>query len=1473
MTHQWKTVKVFISSTFLDMQAERDYLVRFVFPRLREKLLRRKIHLVDVDLRWGVSSEQDALSVCKEIIDECRPRFVCILGGRYGWVPPGRSQSITDSEIRYSVFERQDVSEYRYFYFRDPKATAAIPEAAARAHGYREYPAAAEIEKIGRQKAEEQARQRTAKLEHLKQLVIDASFQPYVYPAEWDDDQQRLVGLEDFGNRLYADLLASIEHEFGLETLSEEDEFAVEAASIEAFIEERTENYVPGSRTRLIDELEAFTRNDGTPNIFLLTGEAGSGKSALLAKFVRDYRERHPEDQLLGHFIGVSPGSSDLRLMLKRLCAELPSSGGERIPTSNNIRELATEFGNRLKKTATEPKRVVLVVDALNQLDPAFHSSVGSLFALDLERNVRIIVSSLDHPVVNVFKWRSDQLVKKDLDPLSDEDAMAIITKYLAKYHKQMAPEQLQSLLQKADSGNPLYLLMALEELRTVGTYHEISDRIVELPGTVKALFTWVLERLEVDPGFLDLTGKRIGALLVRRFISAIAMSRYGLSLQDLVALIGSDPGGNIPALQRLLRPYLSYRGELIDFYHGLLRQAAIEVYLPEDQDKTEIHKMLAHHFQKNADPTSDQSWQGSETRPFSELPFHLAEAGDLDALSGLVETGFLAKKAARIGDIATLSDARMIAVALAEEGGRYREPLIMCAYVHCDLFERLGEDTLVIEKLAQAGDISQVIAIGKTRLRKSQSNLVYSAAAMLFYAYGHLDKACQLAGKIEEKHGLRQLLDFSQDYDYGICEIIRSSDKKRQEQMPDSPLEAEKVAKPDLQMKPRSRVPLHYLLAGHFIHEGFIVAWGIGAALLLLMIFFRWGLAAYLQDLLSAEHLVKFAGPDVLPAVIMIIVLVPGLAAVGLWYAVLHCREAGSVSFAAFERAGEQYAGRRKTEIFRRAINFFDLLGARSESASKPDPCLLTMASHVVGSSGSPNEKGRIILIFNGAQSDIYLPLMTRAMERLPKETINRTFNYIAANMQFVKDPGQIMELYTALGDKVDCAALLLAMGTVSDSGKACRLLVNNFSLQTGRALLATADRRLNARTIWQALKKKLPRLFILELLLAKRICCQPLSLVEPLLYSLAILPFCFCMGLFACFIVLMCVGFFGALVLFPIILTSCFSYFFDFYRIGQMGRQPVTAELLEKIHAKIKEPSPGAWRHWLQRRMIYKTILAEGIRLGDMDFVGRYAFCGSKALKKVIRKLVTNNLVSKPAKLIVAVMGNREILDITVNQLKSWQVRETAPEQPDAIHDRQLSRVLSSDSRANSLTIYLLIYLYSGIIWIYWSFLHAGGGVDQSSMLRSEMLAMVMFGLVFIFSIHIIRPEAESSGFFFVINRFVFAWLAVFIVLCFSDILSSKWSINLAVFSFIVVFFLAPTVIALWRGSHLLYPNEIELWLSRFAALVTLGVGCLALVVLSALIGKIAYPLVKTGMILLGFCSLFLISEDRDLIWEFVK
>lgn len=52
-----ETVRVLISSTFRDMHAEQDWLVKVLFLELRERMARRNLYLVDVDLRWGVTEE------------------------------------------------------------------------------------------------------------------------------------------------------------------------------------------------------------------------------------------------------------------------------------------------------------------------------------------------------------------------------------------------------------------------------------------------------------------------------------------------------------------------------------------------------------------------------------------------------------------------------------------------------------------------------------------------------------------------------------------------------------------------------------------------------------------------------------------------------------------------------------------------------------------------------------------------------------------------------------------------------------------------------------------------------------------------------------------------------------------------------------------------------------------------------------------------------------------------------------------------------------------------------------------------------------------------------------------------------------------------------------------------------------------------------------------------------------------------
>ena len=614
MNTTWKTVRVFISSTFRDMQAERDHLVRFVFPRLREELLKRRIHLVDVDLRWGVTSGQDALEVCREIINECRPRFLCILGGRYGWVPPGKTRSITADEVYYGVLDRAlEGRGFAYFYYRDEVATNAV------------------VETTPGEIREPQGSNSQQQLAELKQAIIAAGLNPLTYPAQWDNDSKRLTGLTKFGDRVYDDLLDSIKSDpelrdrFVTDMAAPLDEFAEENAAMEAFVEERSERFVLGSRQTVLDELLAYASATGGKGYVCLTGAPGSGKSALLAYLSQDPAlNAQPSTLLIRHFVGASPGSTDVRRTLRRLCHELKAVCTD-ITTEvpDDPEKLRGAFPDLLRQ-ACEKKRVLILLDAVNQFDPASHSAGLHWLPEELPVNARVILSALDGAALEELR-RHRKPQEIELNPLTAADGEAIIEQFRKRYRKKFEPPQRAALLAKTDAATPLYLLAALEELRTLGTFEEIARRITELPPTTHQLFAWILERLENDDGFRDASGRRVGRELVCRFAGLLGVSRYGLSQRELTDLLDAgDPQGNVAALLHLLRPYLMRRGQLLDFYHGQFRTAAKEAWLKTETQVQTAHAQLADYFRHRADPDSNQLWQ-LNPRLLGELPFHVA--------------------------------------------------------------------------------------------------------------------------------------------------------------------------------------------------------------------------------------------------------------------------------------------------------------------------------------------------------------------------------------------------------------------------------------------------------------------------------------------------------------------------------------------------------------------------------------------------------------------------------------------------------------------------------------------------------------------------------------------------------------------------------------------------------------------------------------------------------------------------------
>ena len=90
-----KNISFFLSSTFNDMQSERDLIREFIAPEVEEYAKKFGYNCEFIDLRWGIDTrdmtENDAnrkiLNTCFDEIRNSRPFFIGLLGERYGWVP------------------------------------------------------------------------------------------------------------------------------------------------------------------------------------------------------------------------------------------------------------------------------------------------------------------------------------------------------------------------------------------------------------------------------------------------------------------------------------------------------------------------------------------------------------------------------------------------------------------------------------------------------------------------------------------------------------------------------------------------------------------------------------------------------------------------------------------------------------------------------------------------------------------------------------------------------------------------------------------------------------------------------------------------------------------------------------------------------------------------------------------------------------------------------------------------------------------------------------------------------------------------------------------------------------------------------------------------------------------------------------------------------------------------------------------
>lgn len=106
--------RIFVSSTFGDMQQERDSLRVNLENRLQGVALKYGQYIRFIDLRWGVdtnSTDKSVLDICFEEIDKAKNNFLLLVGNNYGTKllaseridNQNETLSVTEQETRYYI--------------------------------------------------------------------------------------------------------------------------------------------------------------------------------------------------------------------------------------------------------------------------------------------------------------------------------------------------------------------------------------------------------------------------------------------------------------------------------------------------------------------------------------------------------------------------------------------------------------------------------------------------------------------------------------------------------------------------------------------------------------------------------------------------------------------------------------------------------------------------------------------------------------------------------------------------------------------------------------------------------------------------------------------------------------------------------------------------------------------------------------------------------------------------------------------------------------------------------------------------------------------------------------------------------------------------------------------------------------------------------------------------------------------------
>ena len=500
--------QLFISSTFSDMNDERDMIRNSIIPLVNKKII-KKYGLFDaVDLRWGINtSDMDekaankkVVEICLDRIYQCIPFFIVLIGDRYGYsieehdyqksivlenhrkkLEPSfkarGKKSITELEIEYGSFLSKYKNGYCLFYVRDIVNKANVPDY---------FFASTDEDK--------------EKVRLLREKAIN-EYNAKIYHATYENGKMVSNELQDL---IVDDLTAIVEKELSKGGLSQ-------LTGIHNLEKEASRCY---GREKEISKIHDFLKS-GVKDKLLVTGPSGVGKSATIAKALNEvkndydilpfYVKLSQKNDLLSYLREINNG---LYPIYAGLIPPLVNRFGVRIYNildkdglyrcskqrceDNDDIHIEIETFNLLISAISRfaHKKTVIYLDGIDELDSnqlvkslsfitLLHGEEEKEFSITtnltngdfLGDNLKIIISSSD--LLNYDRSKLDILNFSllDIKNIEKDNLEAVIDNLFVKLYKKEKPFQklLSAIVEKTNEKNCLYLSVAMHHLLYLG--------------------------------------------------------------------------------------------------------------------------------------------------------------------------------------------------------------------------------------------------------------------------------------------------------------------------------------------------------------------------------------------------------------------------------------------------------------------------------------------------------------------------------------------------------------------------------------------------------------------------------------------------------------------------------------------------------------------------------------------------------------------------------------------------------------------------------------------------------------------------------------------------------------------------------------------------------------------------------------------------------------------------------------------